>query len=205
LCRRRHAGAGGRSNRGGQAIRGPAAGLAKQGDAAATLLDGEALGLTRKAIGAALAGDMLAMKLWLERLLLRCHERPNGEIDEPSPQNVSRAMNAVTTALACGEITPGEAATIAGVCETFVRTAGIAREKVAPGQPVADLDDRRRCRRRGRGHRRCQTHRRSRPVDGASRRLPARQLVEGSLFNLEEKSSCRFSADAGSGIALYNL
>ena len=113
--------------------------------AAATLLDSETLGLTRGAVEAALAGDRLAMKLCLERVLPRCHERPvtfslpslavigNGEIDEPSPQNVSRAMNAVTTALACGEITPGEAATIAGVYETFVRTAGIAKEKVAQG------------------------------------------------------------------------
>jgi hypothetical protein len=45
---------------------------------------------------------MLAMKQCLERLLPRCHERSvtfslpslaaigNGEIDEPSPQNVSR-------------------------------------------------------------------------------------------------------------------
>src|SRR6516165_2710694 len=113
--------------------------------AATSLLDGEALGLTRKAIEAALAGDMLAMKLCLERVLPRCHERPvtfslpslaavgGGEIDEPSPQNVSRAMNTVTTALACGEITPGEAATVAGVSETFVRTAGTAKEKVARG------------------------------------------------------------------------
>jgi hypothetical protein len=38
-------------------------------------------------------------------------------------------MNAVTTALACGEITPGEAARIAGVYETFVRTAGTAKEE----------------------------------------------------------------------------
>src|SRR6516164_9048870 len=113
--------------------------------AAASLLDGEALGLTRRAVEAALAGDMLAMKLCLERVLPRCHERPvtfslpslaaigNGEIGEPSPQNVSRAMNAVTAALASGEITPGEAATIAGVYETCVRTAGIAKEKVARG------------------------------------------------------------------------
>jgi hypothetical protein len=113
--------------------------------AAATLLDGEALGLTRGAVEAALAGDMLAMKLCLERVLPPRRERPvtfslpslaavgKGDIDEPSPQNVSRAMNAVTTALACGEITPGEAATIAGVYEAFVRTAGIAREKVAGG------------------------------------------------------------------------
>jgi hypothetical protein len=57
----------------------------------------------------------------------------NGEIDEPSSQNVSRAMNAVTTALARGEITPGAATTIAGVYETFVRTAGTAKENVARG------------------------------------------------------------------------
>jgi hypothetical protein len=82
--------------------------------------------LTRKAVEAALAGDMLAMKLCLERVLPRCSLPSlaairNGEIDEPSPQNVSRAMNAVTTALACREITPGEAARIAGVYVTFVR------------------------------------------------------------------------------------
>ena len=44
--------------------------------AAATLLDGEAPGLTRRAVEAAFAGDMLAMKLCLERVLPRCHERP---------------------------------------------------------------------------------------------------------------------------------
>ena len=44
--------------------------------AAAALLDGEALGLTHRAVEAALAGDMLAMKLRLERVLPRCHERP---------------------------------------------------------------------------------------------------------------------------------
>jgi hypothetical protein len=37
--------------------------------AAPILLDGEAQGLTRRAIEAALAGDMLAMKLCLERVL----------------------------------------------------------------------------------------------------------------------------------------
>jgi hypothetical protein len=143
LCRRRRAGAGGCSNRGSQAIRRGSRNKATL--AAATLVDREALGLTRRAVEAALAGDMLAMKPCLERVLPRCHERPvtfslsslaavgNGDIDEPLSQNVSRAMNAVTTALACGEITRGEAATIAGVYATFVRTAGIAKEKVAPG------------------------------------------------------------------------
>jgi hypothetical protein len=89
--------------------------------AGATLLDGEAPELTRRAVEAALAGDMLGMKLCLEWVLPRCHERavrfslPSLAAvgnDEPSPQNMSRAMNAVTTALSRGEITPGEAATM---------------------------------------------------------------------------------------------
>ena len=149
--RRRRPDAGACSNRSGNPAgrrRGP---RNKATLAAAALLDGEALGLTRRAVEAALAGDMLAMKLCLERVLPRCHERPvtfslpslaaigNGEIDEPSPQNVSRAMNAVTTALACGEITPGEAATIAVVYETLVRTAGVAREKGARGNLLQTL------------------------------------------------------------------
>jgi hypothetical protein len=44
-----------------------------------------------------------------------------GEICGLSSRDVSRAMNAVTSALAQGEITPGEAETIAGVVDTFVR------------------------------------------------------------------------------------
>ena len=47
--------------------------------------------------------------------------------------------NAVTTALACGEITPGGAETIAGVYETFARTAGIATEKVARSNLLQSL------------------------------------------------------------------
>jgi hypothetical protein len=82
-------------------------------------------------------------------------------------------MNVITTALVCGETTPGEAATIAEVCETFVRTAGTAREKAARGNLLQiltagdgvedeDIGDRR-----------------MRAVDGARRRRPARQFLEG--------------------------
>jgi hypothetical protein len=44
-----------------------------------------------------------------------------GTSSGPSPHDVSLAMDAVTSALARGEITPGEAETIAGVVDTFVR------------------------------------------------------------------------------------
>jgi len=101
--------------------------------AAATLLAGEAEALTRKAVEMALAGDPTAMRLCMERVLPPCRERTikfslppiegalTGESNGPSAHDVSRAMDAVTSSLARGEITPGEAETIAGVVETFVR------------------------------------------------------------------------------------
>jgi hypothetical protein len=167
--------------------------------AAAILFDGEALELTRTAVEATLAGDMLEMKLCLERVLPRCHERPvrfclpslaaigDGEIDEPSPQNPSRAMNAVPAALACGGITPGSRQRSND--RRGCANAGIVGEKVAQGNLLQILtagddvedededDDIRDCD----------------PWTAAGE-----TSVEVALFNLEEKFSCRFSADAGS-------
>src|SRR5271169_7037765 len=101
--------------------------------AAAALLEGESEALTHKAVEMALAGDPTAMRLCMERVLPPCRERTvkfslpsidgalTGEIRGPSAHDVSLAMNAVTAALARGEITPGEAERIAGVVDTFVR------------------------------------------------------------------------------------
>jgi len=101
--------------------------------AAAALLAGEAEALTRKAVEMALDGDPIAMRLCMERVLPPCRERAvefrlppiegtrTGETSGPSARDVARAMDAVTSALAQGEITPGEAEKIAGVVNTFVR------------------------------------------------------------------------------------
>src|SRR6202008_3196600 len=76
---------------------------------------------------------LIAMRLCMERVLPPCRERTvkfslppieaarTGETCGPSARDVSLAMNAVTAALARGEITPGEAERIAGVVDTFVR------------------------------------------------------------------------------------
>jgi len=81
----------------------------------------------------ALAGDPTAMRLCMERVLPPCRERTvkfslppiegtlMGGSCGPSTHDVSQAMNAVASALAQGEITPGETETIAGVVDTFVR------------------------------------------------------------------------------------
>jgi hypothetical protein len=91
--------------------------------AAAALLAGEAEGLTRKAVDAALAGDPMALRLCIERILPRCHERHVKFALPPieSAADIAAVMKAVTSALADGEITPGEAGRIAGVIDTFVR------------------------------------------------------------------------------------
>jgi hypothetical protein len=109
--------------------------------AAAALLEGEAGALTRKAVDLALAGDPTALRLCLERLLPPCRERavefslppldaaPAGAASGPSPAGVALAMNAVVSALANGEITPGEAERIAGVVETFVAAIATTRRE----------------------------------------------------------------------------
>src|ERR1700736_5005300 len=91
--------------------------------AAATLLAGEAEALTRKAVELALGGDPTAMRLCIERILPPCRERTVKFVLPPieSAAGIGPAMKAVPSALAGGMITPGEAATIAAVVDTFVR------------------------------------------------------------------------------------
>ena len=91
--------------------------------AAMALLEGEAEALTRKAVENAMRGDPTAMRLCLERVLPPCRERSVKFALPPieSAADIAAAMKAVTSALADGDITPGEAGTIASVVNTFVR------------------------------------------------------------------------------------
>ena len=109
--------------------------------AAATLLAGEAEGLTRTAVEFALAGDPTAMRLCIERILPPCRERAV-EFTLPrieTTDDISAAMQAVTAALAKGDITPGEAATIAGVVETFARAIETTRRRGFAVDPLQIL------------------------------------------------------------------
>jgi hypothetical protein len=101
----------------------PAAGSAPATRRRASLLEGESEALTRKAVELALAGDPTAMRLCLERILAPCRERTVKFQLPPieSAADIAPAMKAVTSALAGGAITPGEAGTIAAVVDTFVR------------------------------------------------------------------------------------
>jgi hypothetical protein len=90
--------------------------------AAEALFDGEAEGLTRKAIELALAGDAAALRLCLDRILPPRRERPVHFELPPlqSAADAAAAVAAITAAVADGGITPGEAAELAKLVETFV-------------------------------------------------------------------------------------
>src|ERR1700730_13122273 len=101
----------------------PAGARNKKTLAAAVLLDGEAEALTRRAVELAFAGDPMALRLCIERILPPCRERAVKFALPPieSAADIAAAMKAVTAALAAGVITPGEAERIAAVVDTLVR------------------------------------------------------------------------------------
>ena len=83
------------------------------------LLDGEAEGLTRKAIDLALAGDTVALRLCLERVAPLRKGRPVAIAlpDVKSPLGLVGALAAVVAAMANGQLTPDEADAVSAVIE----------------------------------------------------------------------------------------
>jgi len=114
--------------------------------AAETLLDGEAEALTRKAIELALNGDLSAIRLCLERLIPARRSRViQFDLPETSTvEDVVIAYDAVITAMADGEISPDEAATVAGVLESkrkAIETVELAEELNAMKSDVAEIKE----------------------------------------------------------------
>ena len=109
--------------------------------AAAVLLEGESEALTRKAVELALAGDPTALRLCIERILPPCRERPVKFTLPPieNAADISAAMNAVTSALARGIITPGEAERIANVVDTFARAIATTKRRESAVNPLQIL------------------------------------------------------------------
>lgn len=92
--------------------------------AALALLEGEASALTRKAIDEALGGNMVALKLCLERLVPPAKERPV-DIVFPEVSEASDLAKLTATLLAAvgnGDLDPGQAASLAKVVEIHRNT-----------------------------------------------------------------------------------
>jgi hypothetical protein len=104
---------------------------------AAVLLGGEAGALTRKAIELALAGDIMALRLCIDRIIAPQRELP-AAFEMPAigeAADLDRAMTALGRAAASGTVTPTAAAALAEIIEAHARvietTARIEAERVA--------------------------------------------------------------------------
>ena len=110
------------------------------------LLDGEAATITRKAIELAKRGDMVALRLCLERIVPPRRERPvNFTLPEiNSALHATRAMATVTTAVANGELTPAEAAELSRVIDGYVKALEVTeieqRLRILEQRLVGDAD-----------------------------------------------------------------
>ena len=91
--------------------------------AAEALLDGEAEGLTRKAVELALGGDTVALRLCLERVLPSRKDRPVSfslpEINTAA--DAVKASGALLQAVAVGDVTPSEASELGKLLESHAR------------------------------------------------------------------------------------
>jgi hypothetical protein len=87
------------------------------------LLDGEAEALTRKAIELALAGDMAALRLCLDRILPPRKDRPvTFELPSiDSAADAKAASAALLAAVAAGSLTPSEAAEVGKLIDAYLK------------------------------------------------------------------------------------
>ena len=108
--------------------------------AAEALFDGEAEGLTRKAIELALSGDATALRLCLDRILPPRRERPVRLALPPlkSAADAAAALAAIAAGVGQGAITPGEATEMAKLIEAFVAVLDTGEFE----QRLRDLEER---------------------------------------------------------------
>src|SRR5256714_12727098 len=88
-----------------------------------TLLDGQATALPQKAIDLALAGDIAALRLCVDRILPPRKDRPV-TFDFPIITTAAEAaatMSAILAAVAAGDVTPAEGSEVAKLVDSYVR------------------------------------------------------------------------------------
>jgi hypothetical protein len=88
------------------------------------LLDGEGEALTRKAVELALAGDITALRLCLDRIAPARKDNPVTVELPPisTSEDAAKAMAAILGAVAEGSITPSEGGEMAKLVEVFIKT-----------------------------------------------------------------------------------
>ena len=88
------------------------------------LLDGEAEALTRKAVELALAGDIAALRMCLDRILPPRKDRPVSFEMLPinNAEDARAASAALLGAVSSGNLTPSEASEVGKLIDAYVKT-----------------------------------------------------------------------------------
>ena len=91
--------------------------------AAEALLDGEAEAITRKVIELAKGGDLIALRLCMERILPPRRDRPvSFRLSSPSTAgNAVAVLATIMAAVAEGALTPGEASELSSLVGAYVK------------------------------------------------------------------------------------
>jgi hypothetical protein len=101
------------------------------------VLDGAAEALTQKAVDLALEGNPVALRLCLERIVATRRDRPV-PVPMPAlgkPVDVASALDAITAAVAEGEITPREAVALGRFVDTLLRLGVMRWPRTDPPEP----------------------------------------------------------------------
>ena len=91
--------------------------------AAESLLDGESEALTRQVIDMALAGDIVALRICLDRILPPRRERPI-RFNMPPLKTIADALAAmplIAEGVARGELSASEVGTLLGLVDSFIK------------------------------------------------------------------------------------
>ena len=112
------------------------------------LFDGEAEELTRKVIEKAKEGDMVALRLCLDRIAPAKKDSPVA-FELPTlgtAADAAKAAGAILEAVAAGDLTPSEGTAVAGLVETFRRALETEdiENRIAALEAQAPLSPRRR-------------------------------------------------------------
>ena len=110
----------------------PAGTRSKATQLLAAMMEGGAEKITKAVIDAAQAGDLMAAKIILDRVMPPAKERPvNIDLpDTQSAQGVAAAQSAILQAVAAGDLLPGEASTLSAIVE--------AKRRAIETQELAD-------------------------------------------------------------------
>jgi hypothetical protein len=108
------------------------------------LLDGQATALTQKAVEMALGGDVVALRLCIERILPARKDRPVTFALPPitSARDATDISAAVVAAVSNGDLTLSEAAEVAKLIDSYVRAHQVAEleNRIAPLEQLSDAE-----------------------------------------------------------------